>query len=525
MRRKRFANGPGGSLLAVASALILGGLLVGVPLVAPRAAPASADGEIAVAIADPDDSAFPDLTLVMTADRGGRPLTQLGVANVSVTEGGEPAVVTSVRRAQDSGIPLALVVTVDTSGSMQGPSVDAAKAAAGALIQKLSTADSVAMVAFSDQVRVVEPPTRDRAALQRAIAGLLPTGNTALYDAVGESARLAAESGGLRRAVILLSDGREFGGSSRLTRDQALERATRGGAVFYTVGIGPDIDRAFLDEVAARSGGRSFEASGANEVPQIYAALEELLRGQFVVTARSSAPAGGAARQIRVEIREGGGQGVLQRQYISRRSDGGPVPAPSGVTQEVKAPPVAAVPEAQAGAGALSLPLMGLTALLVIGAAAFGLRQLSAARGGRARPRVPGPFRLARRGSVDLPPSSGLLRVLAGTPQGAWFEIESAPATIGSAADCLVQVSGDGIAPHHARLWWRDGKPMLHHIGGSFETRVNGVPINWASLEVGAEIQLGSTMLRFEAMPNDVEAAEDEELTEGRPPVSLRQGA
>ena len=34
---------------------------------------ARADGEISVAVADPDDRAFPELTLVITADRAGRP--------------------------------------------------------------------------------------------------------------------------------------------------------------------------------------------------------------------------------------------------------------------------------------------------------------------------------------------------------------------------------------------------------------------------------------------------------------------
>ncbi|MFN8637965.1 MAG: hypothetical protein U0360_00550 [Dehalococcoidia bacterium] len=85
----------------------------------PRAA--HADGEIAVALAEPDDSQFPDVTVVVTADRDGRPLTSLAAENVTVTEGGQPARVVSVRRAQDSRMSLAVVLTIDTSGSMEEP--------------------------------------------------------------------------------------------------------------------------------------------------------------------------------------------------------------------------------------------------------------------------------------------------------------------------------------------------------------------------------------------------------------------
>src|SRR5688572_11861941 len=128
------------ALAMVASIVLLGG-----------APSAGADGEIAVGVAEPDDTAFPEFSFVVTADRAGRPLTQLTAESLQITESGQPATVTSVRRAQDSGIPLALVVTVDTSGSMQGAFMDQAKAAAGALIQRLAPSDSAAVIAFSDQ--------------------------------------------------------------------------------------------------------------------------------------------------------------------------------------------------------------------------------------------------------------------------------------------------------------------------------------------------------------------------------------
>lgn len=489
--------------------------LVGVAAVWPGPAPALADGEITVGVAEPDDAAFPELSFVVTADRAGRPLAQLAVENVLVTEGGRPATVTSVRRAQDSGIPLALVVTIDTSGSMQGVNMTQAKAAAGALVQRLASTDSGAVVEFNSEARVVAPLTRDRASLQNAINGLVPIGNTALYDAVAESARIAAQSGNARRAVVLLSDGLEFGGASRLTREQALESAAQGGAVFYMVGVGADIDRAFLEEIANRSGGRFFQASGANEVPQIYAALEELLRGQFVVTARSAAPPEGVARQVRVEIRESGGQGVADRQYNSKRPAAATAaPAPPVVTAAAPAATPRSVLPVEEDSGGVPVWPLALGGVAVLGLAAYFWRQRA--------PKVLNdspPVRVTRRGSVDLPPAAGVLRVTAGAGAGAHFDLAEAPATIGSGEGCAVRITaGEGIAAEHARLWWRDGKPMLHHIAEGYETRVNGRTIDWASLDVGYQIEIGPVVLQFEAPSLPVDINDD-------PPRALRPGA
>ncbi len=513
----RSVRAPG---LRASSLLVLVALAVtAAGYAAPRVA--RADGEIAVALAEPDDSQFPDVTVVVTADRDGRPFASLSAENVTVTEGGQPARVMSVRRAQDSGMSLSVVLTIDTSGSMEGATIAAAKSAANALAQRLSPADAAAVVAFSDRVDVRQPVTRDRGAVQRAIGALSAAGNTALYDAVAESARVAADSGSARRAIVLLSDGREFGGASQITRDQSLQRAAQSGAVVYAVGVGPDIDRAFLTEIASRSGGRFFEASGAAEVPQIYAALEDLLRGQFVITARSAAPSTGETRQIRVELRDAIGQGSAQRQYSSKRDVLG-VPPP--VATAVLEPSTRAEPPESSSNMNMSVGVIaggaGIAVLMVL-AGAWRTRRV------RGRPNGPalGVTVPAREGDV-LPQAGGTLEILSGLAQGARFDLEAAPATIGTAPECWVRLPvGDGVAPLHARLWWRDGKPMLHHIASGYQTRVNGQPIVWASLDPETEIMLGSVAIRFTPAGEAVADVEVVMSALGNGPEALRPGA
>ncbi|MFN8639497.1 MAG: VWA domain-containing protein [Dehalococcoidia bacterium] len=388
----RGSRQPGAHSWRAAHVAALAVLVLGVILVASSAS-ARADGEINVSLGEPDDSAFPEISVVVTADRAGRAVPLLRSDELRLSEGGKLAQVLSVRRAHDGGMPLTLVVTVDTSGSMEGASIQQAQAAAGALLQKLAPEDSAAVVAFSDQSRVVQAATLDRAATQRAVSGLVAVGNTALYDAVVESVRAAGDANRARRAVVLLSDGREFGGASRSTREQSLDAASRGGATFFMVGVGPDIDDGYLQEVATRSGGRFFKAAGAADVPPIYAALEELLRGQFVVTARSDAPASGAERTLSLDIHRADGTGHTERAYHSRRpaeatsappppiATPAPVASVASVAATSRSTPVARAAATSASSGWLSwMPGWAPLAVAAVGGAAltggliFGVR-------------------------------------------------------------------------------------------------------------------------------------------------------
>lgn len=465
---------------------------------------------------------------------------QLTAEQLRVTEGGTPAAVTSVRRAQDSGTPLALVVTLDTSGSMQGASMEQAQAAATALLQRLAPDDVAAVVSFSDDAQLVQPLSADRAAGQRAVAGLVAVGNTALYDAVAESARVASESGRARRAVVLLSDGREFGGASQLTREESVERAARVGAVFYMVGVGPDIDTAYLDEIATRSGGRFFRASGAGEVQQIYAALEELLRAQFVVRLRSNASPAGVERQIGIEVRTADGDGKSERAYTSSRPAAAVAPptvvsAPAPDTSAIEPAPAVPIDRDLLEAGAV-IVAGGLAGMATMGGAAYYFGRV------RRRRKSPVQLRALRRGEdvVSARPDRGAaraavesglahatprsasagvvaasrlanpgamltaaLRVRTGGSKGASVPLGPGNAVIGTDEDCEIRLDASaGVAGRHARIVWREGHALIEHLAPEYETRVNGRTVDRAPLDAGYEITIGpSLVLRFEVGP------------------------
>jgi pSer/pThr/pTyr-binding forkhead associated (FHA) protein len=80
------------------------------------------------------------------------------------------------------------------------------------------------------------------------------------------------------------------------------------------------------------------------------------------------------------------------------------------------------------------------------------------------------------------------------------FVLGTEPAVIGaSATAATIVLNGDGIAPEHARIWLRQDKYLLHHVGGlSRKTYVSGQEADWVVLEAGDELTIGSHRLVFE---------------------------
>jgi VWFA-related protein len=447
-----------------------------------------AQEDISISFFSVDDTAFPDVTAVFTADQHGRPLAALDPADVEIDESGSAATLVSIGRAVDDDIPLALVVALDVSGSMAGAGLSNAQSAATALIDSLAPADSAAVLAFAQESRVVQPLTQDKALLTEAVSRLSAKGDTALYDAVAQSARIAADSGLSRRAVVLLSDGMDFGNRSTLGREESLTVASEGESLFYVIGVGPDIDRDYLEQLAGRSGGRFFLAAGASEVPEVYAGLAELLRGQFVVTFRASSPAALQDRSVEIRVTKGASTGYAERAYRSLR----PPPPPPLVLPpepEVEAP---ATSGDSFPAPLMLAPVALLTALLGLGVARWLWRR----RRGAVPSREVAPLAPSSHAAPSSTCKAGIV-IISGPDRGRSFKVGELPVTVGSGDACAIHLSAAaGVGAEHARIWWRDGRLMLHHIAPRLRTMLAGKTIVWAALENGDEVAIGPHVLR-----------------------------
>src|SRR5262249_41664495 len=109
-----------------------------------------------------------------------------------------------------------LVLAIDTSRSMTATDVkpnrlDAAKAAARTVIERLPGDGQVGIVAFTRDVKVLNAPTTDRGVIASSLRSLQIGGGTAVGDAIVQSLKLlggeTAQAANPARAIVVLSDG------------------------------------------------------------------------------------------------------------------------------------------------------------------------------------------------------------------------------------------------------------------------------------------------------------------------------
>lgn len=171
-------------------------------------------------------TAPPDSTVYPT----GTSVTPIGQASASGAVGG-------------TGLDLALVI--DTSGSMAGGGIIAARNAAIALINALPEAStSVAIIEFdsvANTVKVLSALSTDKAALITAVNGLAAGGGTVIGAGI---AAATAELTGVRHTagraqqMVVLSDGVSSSGPGGLTPAQHADLAKAAGVdAIHSVGV------------------------------------------------------------------------------------------------------------------------------------------------------------------------------------------------------------------------------------------------------------------------------------------------
>ena len=108
--------------------------------------------------------------------------------------------------------------------------------------------------------------------------------------------------------------------------------------------------------------------------------------------------------------------------------------------------------------------------------------------------------------------------------EGRWFRVSEKPATIGTGENCYIRLpTAAGIAEEHARLWWRDGRLMLHHIAPDLATLVGSRKIIWTILEDGDEAAIGPYTLRIGVGQPEIQTKEEAEPGEYSMSLDLEQ--
>jgi Ca-activated chloride channel family protein len=156
-------------------------------------------------------------------------------------------------------------LVADTSGSMMGEKLEAAREAMTAFVEQIKgDGERVGLVTFSSQVNNIIPLgslSSNRVALNNEIQNMEAGGDTALLDAVWAAyARLQDLNDGERiNAIVAMTDGRE--NNSRVWLDDlvaAIEKGNEMGipVVIFSVAYGDDADYGTLGALADASNGQ-----------------------------------------------------------------------------------------------------------------------------------------------------------------------------------------------------------------------------------------------------------------------------
>jgi Ca-activated chloride channel homolog len=195
-----------------------------------------------------------------------------------------PVWLDSQRRRDEHTLALALVI--DCSGSMSGQKMELAKDAAKAAAEMLGPSDSIAVIGFSGEPErtVRMQSARNRVRILQNISRLTAQGGTAIFPALDAAFQDLLATSARVKHVILLTDGQtQEGGIPDLVQAMRAEAIT-----VSSVGLGSDVNRSLLQQLANGGGGRAYFTDDPHNVPRIFvretttvsqnSAVEELVR-------------------------------------------------------------------------------------------------------------------------------------------------------------------------------------------------------------------------------------------------------
>jgi len=139
--------------------------------------------------------------------------------------------------------------------------------------------DNMGVVIFGTFAYTASPLTYDLASLSYLLSMTnvgIAGESTAIGDAILQSIRTLSYGEAQNKAIILLTDG--YHNAGHTSPKTAAQKAKALGIKIYTIGLGKksDYDVSLLERIAKESGAKSYAASSAKELQEIYSEINSL---------------------------------------------------------------------------------------------------------------------------------------------------------------------------------------------------------------------------------------------------------
>ena len=225
-----------------------------------------------------------------------------------VFEDGDRQPITQFTRER---VPVGLGVLLDISDSMFGRRIQESREAIDQfMLNRLDPDDEYAIIGFNHQHRVLTSWTTDRSVAARVLKPVIPSGSTALYDAVMAALPLVDRRTRQRPALVIISDGADT--ASDTTIRQVRNALIQSEAFVYAIAIDPlgtpplnaRVNLPALAELTDQSGGRTLVVRSTSDMLTALGEIAEELDNQYLLGYVPPSPDDGAFHGIRVRIRD-----------------------------------------------------------------------------------------------------------------------------------------------------------------------------------------------------------------------------
>jgi len=228
--------------------------------------------------------------LFIATDKHGKFVRDLNQNDFTILDDHKPPqAILNFRRETD--LPLHMGLLIDVSGSVDSR-FDFEQTAATSFLEHTVRKgyDRMFVMGFNSHTQLAQDFTDNAALLSRGIHNLRDGGGTALYDAIYHACKdklLKDHSERpVRKAIIVVSDGED--NQSEVTRAQAIEMAQRAEVIIYAISTDDSglVMRGdgVLEQLASATGGRAFFPFKMKDITHSFAAIEDELRSQYIVS-------------------------------------------------------------------------------------------------------------------------------------------------------------------------------------------------------------------------------------------------
>jgi len=178
-----------------------------------------------------------EVNLIFTVtDKKGKFITGLKRENFGLLDDGHPPAAV-LRFTQQTNLPLRVGIMLDTSSSIRQRFQFEQDSAIEFLLQILHRDDRAFVEGFDIQTDLAQDFTNNVDLLNQGIRKLRPGGGTALFDALYKTCKdqmlPLQETGAVRRAIILVSDGDD--NYSRVEESDAIKMCQRADTIVYPI--------------------------------------------------------------------------------------------------------------------------------------------------------------------------------------------------------------------------------------------------------------------------------------------------